>query len=123
MSKRRIFSIVSLIVVVLVMIYQFKHLPNSLRGTYIMGDLRGTLISFDNDKSGEFLYYYIDETEKQVEEKGTFERQMNGKYKIECKSIMTDSAVLVGKKLMLEVNGQELIFIKQSDLPTKIITQ
>lgn len=88
-----------------------------------MSENRRNFISFDSNKSGEVLYYYVDETEKQIEEKGTFEKQLNGKYKIECKSIRTDSAVLAGKTLIIEINGQKRIFIKQSDIPTEIITE
>lgn len=109
--------------IILGVIYQYVNLPRNLTGTYIMSENRRNFISFDSNKSGEVLYYYVDETEKQIEEKGTFEKQLNGKYKIECKSIRTDSAVLAGKTLIIEINGQKRIFIKQSDIPTEIITE
>lgn len=123
MSKMRILGIVFLMAIILGVIYQYVNLPRNLTGTYIMSENRRNFISFDSNKSGEVLYYYVDETEKQIEEKGTFEKQLNGKYKIECKSIRTDSAVLAGKTLIIEINGQKRIFIKQSDIPTEIITE
>lgn len=119
MSKKWILGVVCLVVVLLSVIYQLDSLHSNIRGTYMMEDNNKSIISFENDTFGEILYYYIDENQNQVEEVGTFEKQIDGKYKISCKSIRTDNAILKGKELTFEFKGQKYIFRKQGDLPVK----
>lgn len=123
MKNKIIYSaifLISLLAISLLLLPQNKNISD-IMGTYISEENPRNWISFDLNSQGEFYYYFINNANKQIEARGTFLKQQNGEYKVDCKTLSIGQCKLNGKKLTINIDGNTYLYIKNSSTPTIIL--